>query len=89
MRDRRLTQAARVEDAPRCRIGFPILVRRSAWIGLLGAGRLRNQCSPQWCDGPGVCHTEERLNDDPEFKPQLIVELRQAVKFGNSEPLAD
>ena len=24
-RDRRLTQAARVEDTPRCRVGFPIL----------------------------------------------------------------
>ena len=29
MRDRRLTQAARVEDTPECRVGFPILEIRS------------------------------------------------------------
>jgi dihydropyrimidinase len=27
MRDRRLTQATRVEDTPECRVGFPILKR--------------------------------------------------------------
>ncbi len=43
MRDRRLTQAARVQDTPKCRVGFPILRGRDLeCVKLILQGRLFN-----------------------------------------------